>query len=533
MKRLQAAIVAYFVVYATALAFLQPPLESPDEVAHLAYINFVSRTWEIPNQFSKEKAVAWEGHQPPLYYFLGAALVHAFKADRTLDLTPVPNCKHFWHGGRLDNVPVFHHVGRDIFATPMDRALYYSLRLLSVALGAATLIYVLKLSRLFFGNCGWVIWPAFFVATLPQFAFISAMVNNDNLANFLAAAALCYLFRVTDRPAAAGNYLLLGLSMGLGLLAKKTLLFLLPGSLLILGCLAVQDRAQSARVIRNMVLTVLIAGLICGWWFVRNHNLYGDLLGARMERETMPTLVAERPFFSTFFFGKFASDVATSLTAVLGVGSEKAQSYHHAFLGSLAFIILAGGLLSGVFLYLVSRQTGESGRAFAWWAVLVSLSIAILIPWLFFHYLFGPFVEALFLSFIALVGYMTIGLPHALYSVYAFVFLLAGIGLCWRLLTERFRDLRLVGALILVLSGFAGVIQYSLTYSNPQGRWLFPALALLAVLSGIGLQMVISHLGTPRVRLALIGFLAAAFVVGDLMSLFIILIFYHNPQVYG
>jgi 4-amino-4-deoxy-L-arabinose transferase-like glycosyltransferase len=104
-------------------------------------------------------------------------------------------------------------------------------------------------------------------------------------------------------------------------------------------------------------------------------------------------------------------------------------------------------------------------------------------------YLTGDFVPRSLHSLFAAVGWASRGAPPAVeLGALAFV-LLGAFGCAWRL-----RSLgREHGLALLVLVGSialtaAGLVQFNLTFVQPQGRYLFPALAALAVLLAIGLD---------------------------------------------
>ncbi|MCL6536595.1 MAG: glycosyltransferase family 39 protein, partial [Armatimonadetes bacterium] len=46
---------------------------TPDEGAHFQYVAYVAREWRLP-KFEGYAGVGYEAHQPPLYYFLAAAI---------------------------------------------------------------------------------------------------------------------------------------------------------------------------------------------------------------------------------------------------------------------------------------------------------------------------------------------------------------------------------------------------------------------------------------------------------------------------
>jgi 4-amino-4-deoxy-L-arabinose transferase-like glycosyltransferase len=313
-------------------------------------------------------------------------------------------------------------------------------RTLSLVPGALTVAAVLALARsLAPSSVATEGLAGLFVATLPQFAFIHATVSNDPWASLFVALGLLALVRLIKRPLALERYVLLGTSLGLGLVTKKTLLFLVPVSALALAAVVCHERAQRGRVLRGAAMALAVAGLVAGWWYVRNLMLYGDLWATGIERSTNAGLVSP-----------------------------------HALLSSCIFIALPA---------------------------------------------------AAFRSFIDLFGWLSVSLPAWAYAGYAGVLCLALIG-AWLATGMGGRGQRarrvpdaawLIGPAA-VLAAWAGVVVYNLTYTQPQGRFLFPVLPAIAVLTARGLAGFAGGLrGVPR-RVALPA-LAGWLVAVDIMSL--------------
>ena len=124
-------IVAYFVAFASAFAFWTPVGAGFDENNHLAYVSYVARTGRIPNQYAPSESIHFEGHQPPLYYFLAASLLRRM-AGR--DLSPR------------------HESGAPAYTADPHAA--YALRVLSIFLATLNLILVFRIAD-HFALVGW------------------------------------------------------------------------------------------------------------------------------------------------------------------------------------------------------------------------------------------------------------------------------------------------------------------------------------------------------------------------------------------
>ena len=126
------------------------------------------------------------------------------------------------------------------------------------------------------------------------------MINNDNLANVLGAAAAFLAVYVVVRPLPKNRELwvcaALGVVAGAMVLTKFSTLFLLPGIALALWLAASRDRVRTCarratRELRSPGPTLAV----CGWWLYLNTAWYGDPIANRAaldHSDVAPILVA-------------------------------------------------------------------------------------------------------------------------------------------------------------------------------------------------------------------------------------------------
>lgn len=116
----------------------------------------------------------------------------------------------------------------------------------------------------------------------PQFTHISSAINSDNLINLIVAAIFCMLVYRGRHPQPVSRRWLIGLGvlLGVGMIAKQTIVTGLFVSGIVLLWLAWQHRGQ--RLLTLVRFTLLVGGpalLVSGWSLVRNWMLYGDPFG--------------------------------------------------------------------------------------------------------------------------------------------------------------------------------------------------------------------------------------------------------------
>jgi hypothetical protein len=173
------------------------------------------------------------------------------------------------------------------FVPPNPVVVLYVSRLISVVAGAGTVYFCWAATRQLAPQApGWAAAVAGVIALLPEFCFINARAGNDSLVNCLAAAAFYVWFRGLRDPAYDSRLIRAGGVVGLAVLAKLSALVLVPGLALVVLFRARQNwpdgQAWWTAGRRGLRLAAGAAGslvLVCGWWFVRNMFVYGELSG--------------------------------------------------------------------------------------------------------------------------------------------------------------------------------------------------------------------------------------------------------------
>ncbi|MBK8986120.1 MAG: hypothetical protein IPM39_08560 [Chloroflexi bacterium] len=348
-KRLLAVILGLFMLLGVTYAIVTPVFEASDELWHYPMIQHLANGNPLPVQvFDPALAGPWkqEASQPPLYYYLGAALT--FWLD-TSDMAEVR-----WLNPHVDNGIITEDGNinlaiHDPSWNPWQGTLLAVriVRLFSVFLSAGTVLLTYLIAKTIAPDRPEVALGAAAVnAFLPMFLFISGAVNNDNLAILLASLAVwlmvkriadcglriadCGLRRSTPEAklAAPGYQLLLGVVIGLALLTKEGTFALLPLAwgttfmALWLAQVGENGRTLSIRQLASLLVRSLLhfalllvpVLLIAGWWYYRNIVLYGDflgwnafiaVLGSRAQPASLAQLWDERVGFMMSFWGLF------------------------------------------------------------------------------------------------------------------------------------------------------------------------------------------------------------------------------------
>ena len=354
-KRILALILGLFILLGSVYALTTPVFEASDELWHYPMIRHLADGNPLPVQVT-DPALAgpWkqEASQPPLYYYVGAALT--FWIDSS-DMEQIR-----WLNPHVDNgiSPPDGNINL-VVHDPANSAWKGTLlavrivRLVSVLMGATAVFLTYLIAKEIIPDR-----PALYLgataahAFTPMFLFISGAVNNDNLAIPLASLTVLLLIRTVtntqpsperlphvEGKGGKGNnggdhrygfdklslrWLVIGAVIGLALLTKEGTFGLLPlaGGTIFINRWQ-QDRdcfvprcllALVGKSLLTFALMLIPVALIAGWWYARNITLYGDflgwsafiaVLGQRAQPATLAQLWDERQGFLMSYWGLF------------------------------------------------------------------------------------------------------------------------------------------------------------------------------------------------------------------------------------
>ncbi len=301
------ALLLLFVALTLFYNVAVPLFEAPDEMDHLRYAHWLAEGHGLPHLVT-DRASVGEIWQPPLYYALIAAVIAPI--DRSDLATIAPLNPHWLAGfGKLAH----YHTEAEKFPYQGTSLAVHVARLVSTVLGVITIICT-------YGTA-WAVHPRYaliaaaLVAFNPQFVFMSAVVNNDNLVITLCSAVVWWAVWQGDKPKLPWwHYGLVGLLWGGAVLAKLTGLGL--GGVLAVALAITAVRHKTWRPVGGGVLVGVTAAVVCGWWFGRNWQLYGDPLAwqqmlavtqglLRPERLTLPETLVYASFLRQTYWAMF------------------------------------------------------------------------------------------------------------------------------------------------------------------------------------------------------------------------------------
>jgi hypothetical protein len=237
-----AVVLAAAFLLRLAFVWVLPVFQAPDEEAHFRYVEYLGERRALPVQPERSLELfadpMHQAYQPPLAY---ASLVPVERTFATL-------------GAPL-------HVR--LRALRVQNALY----------GTATvLIGVVVAMRLTRRGDPRRLLTALALAFLPGFVAVGAAVNNDSLANLLAAALWLALIPAAGREASAWRS---GAVLGAACLAKLSNLALAP---LLFAVPLLRDRRNPVGALRFAAIAIATASVSMLPWMLHNVARYGDPL---------------------------------------------------------------------------------------------------------------------------------------------------------------------------------------------------------------------------------------------------------------
>lgn len=376
-----------YILLAGAYAVLTPVFEAPDESYHFAMVQRLAQDFSLPVQDASQ-ITPWfqEGSQPPLYYYLASLIVRlGGGAQPILELPPNPHAA-IGIGLAQHNQNAYLHRGADThLPAPLSRSFYLT-RALSIVLGLITLIGIWGTAREAFPRTPQIgLLAVAFVAFHPQFVFMSASVNNDNLVTVLSTLGLWLILRWMRSPTRRDG-LSLALVMALAALSKLSGLILYPTAFVALVILLWKRRIPLTEGLRWGGVWIGGWVLIAGWWFVRNRLLYGDWTGTnlmiaiiqpRTQPYTLEVMLREMEGLRISFWGLFGwfnviapqwlyplMDVLTALSLIGGVGGliHLWRELKFERLQPLGILALHLGITFGALINWTRQTPGTQGR---------------------------------------------------------------------------------------------------------------------------------------------------------------------------
>lgn len=370
-------IALLYLILVSVYNVVVPLWESPDEPGHFAYARHLLQQRALPQM---EIGRLDESHQPPLYYVLTALVIAPVDLDDpTGMLRPNPDYVYAGRGGRDVNVGLHEQSESEFPYRGWVLALHLA-RVFSSLLGLGTVLVTYAMTRTIFPeNVAISTLAAALVAYNPQFLFISASANNDNLVTFTTTGLLWWtvalLYHRNRRSLTIRDGFVLGVWILATLMAKLSGLAVI-GLVVVAWLAAGWRRRQWKPAVQSLALAALVVVIGSLWWWVRNQMLYGDPLGLKMFNQVFRVLMRSAPLaadqYPAFFRTQFRS-----FWGIFGWMNVYAPEWYYSFVAWGCWIATLGWLPRLFRRNLRSAQCGSLGLLLA--AVLVQQAYAVML----------------------------------------------------------------------------------------------------------------------------------------------------------
>ncbi len=296
MKRSLIILIPAFIVLAACYAYATPIYESPDELKHVGMIHYIATYGELPVQdvvldTQRDTWYEQEGSQPPLYYAITALLV------RGIDRSDFESTRIHNPHAIIGNPSALGNQNMVLHDFPYPPRLIgttlavFVARGFSILLGCVTVFAVYHAAKTLMPDRPTVpVLAAGLVAFNPQFVFIAASANNDNMVTALNSLVIWQTLTMMRNGFDTRRSLVIAVLMAFASISKLSGLVVIP--VVGLASLWTAYRTKNWRGLLMLgIFTIVAWGIIAAWWYMRNYTLYGEWFGT----QTMLEIFGRRP----------------------------------------------------------------------------------------------------------------------------------------------------------------------------------------------------------------------------------------------
>ncbi len=286
------AILSSYLVVALLYGVTIPIFETPDAGGHYAYVRELTEGRGLPIQGtpSGQRVTGYVASHPPLYYALTAAVTRWVPDALDFDEWAWRNPYHtMGDADRTVNKNILVHTPSEDFPWRGTPLVVHIARLVSTLFGATAVVATYGIALELFRRRPWIALGATSLAAFnPMFVFTSARVSNDAAVTAFASLAIWGAVRLAVRGVSRKELVLIGAALGLAVLSKLSGIVIAPAAALALAFDSWREWTRMSEEywpqrLRPIILRWALVGLpflaVCGWWFVRNVVLYGELMG--------------------------------------------------------------------------------------------------------------------------------------------------------------------------------------------------------------------------------------------------------------
>jgi hypothetical protein len=261
-------ILVTFALLCLLYSALVPLGETPDELAHYQYLIYLDRVGRPPLTAAERQQAGYKGHEPPLYYLLlqkPTAFLHLAQLPMLKLIDPDREPRHSI-GSEAMLWDTVLHTSDESFPWQDTALAWHLLRALAIPFGMVTIVCSYAIARtLFPAQPVLAVAAAALNAFSPQFVYISAALNNDNLAVPLAGMSLWVLLRLARGNLQWRWFFALGVLVGLARITKFYALLWFPIIGLCFGLIAWRHRRWLRCLLGGCLSLALTMAISAPW----------------------------------------------------------------------------------------------------------------------------------------------------------------------------------------------------------------------------------------------------------------------------
>lgn len=315
-------------------ASLTPAFQAPDEMTHAAYIEVVATQLRLP---------LITDPLPPIVnnYLKHSGWWDEWRADTGYDGPEELTISAAAHP------PLYYLLAAPVFQLTFrfgDAVWLFALRLLSVLMATWAVYFAYRAAEVAFPKDTFMqVGVPLFIIVLPQLGFITSSVNNDALLVTCGAALVYGLARFIEKPEERYAALVIGLSMGAGLLTKPGFLIVAPAAILCILTVWYLKRPDIKSVVSQGAIMGASSLVLGGWWYAMNMLTAGYPLPGKLAPVT-GTVIGKNALAWAIDI-EFIKKIVVTFWADFGWLSILIDKIGYVLVSSAAVVALAGFVL--------------------------------------------------------------------------------------------------------------------------------------------------------------------------------------------
>lgn len=242
-----------FALFALSYSVAIPLFEGPDEDDHFRYVKYIADQRALPVQsfVMGGGEAGHQGWQPPLYYALAALVISPIDTSDYAQRLQRNPAQSFTGDIECCGRNLYFHLEAEDFPYQQTTLAVHLARGVTILFGLVCVYAIYALTLTLFPNYRYVALATTALATLnPSFLFASALVSNDIPLVAFCTLALLVMAKIVTRAwdADRNAFGVLGILIACGLMVKTTALGLVPLALLVVVYPSVRDSVILNRV---------------------------------------------------------------------------------------------------------------------------------------------------------------------------------------------------------------------------------------------------------------------------------------------